>query len=403
MGVWGAAFVAFNGMIGAGIFGLPGKLDQAVGSFAPWLLLIAGACVMLVALCYADLAGRFDRSGGPQLYACEAFGPFIGFQAGWLGYAARIAASAANATVLASYAAAIWPVAQLPVALGAIAFATILNLMDLKRVMAAIGSLSMIKLLPLVLLILLGIGSARSEIVLPQFDAIESVALAALYAFTGFESACIPAGETRDPKRAIPKALLLTVAMVTLLYVLIQFAYQGAGIGASDQPLADLARVQMGESGALLLSLTAIVSVLANITNGLMAAPRLTTAMAEQGHIPAVFGWRFANGAPYVSTLVYGAIATLLASTGSFIFLAVVSSLARLFSYASCAAAIPVLDRRAGVTRIVRGIIVPALTFALCLWAASQSSNREWATFAIFFVSGSILFLIARRSAKARG
>ena len=85
-------------MIGAGIFGLPGKLDEAVGSFAPWLLLIAGLGIMLIALCYADLASRFDSSGGPQLYAGTAFGPFVGFQAGWMLYASRVAWLAANAT-----------------------------------------------------------------------------------------------------------------------------------------------------------------------------------------------------------------------------------------------------------------------------------------------------------------
>src|SRR4030095_14938495 len=108
VGIWGAAMLAVNGMIGAAIFGLPGKLDAAVGAFAPWLLLIGGMGVMLIALCYADLASRFDRSGGPQLYASAAFGPFVGFQAGWMIYVSRAAALGANATVLAAYAGALW-------------------------------------------------------------------------------------------------------------------------------------------------------------------------------------------------------------------------------------------------------------------------------------------------------
>src|SRR5262245_57267793 len=104
VGIWGASFLALNGMIGAAIFGLPGKLDTAVGSFAPWLLLIGGMGVMLIALCYADLASRFEASGGPQLYGNAAFGRFIGFQAGWMLYAARAASLAANAHVLVAYA-----------------------------------------------------------------------------------------------------------------------------------------------------------------------------------------------------------------------------------------------------------------------------------------------------------
>lgn len=390
-------------MIGAGIFGLPGKLDAAVGSFAPWLLLLAGCGVMLVALCYADLAGRFDRSGGPQLYVAEAFGPFLGFQAGWLSYASRIAATAANATVLAAYASALWPLPELPVALAAIALVTAINLIDLKRVMAVLGGLSLLKLAPLLLLVAVGAGSIRPVIDWPQFTAVEGVALAALYAFVGFESASIPAGETRNPKRAIPIALLATVAGVTLLYVLVQLVYGSADLPPSDQPLALLADHYLGPAGAILLAVTAILSVFANTSSATTAMPRLTAAMAEQGLLPRWFATRNRYAAPMTSTLVYGGVAALLALSGSFVFLAVVSSLARLFAYAGCAAAVPWLDRRDGRLRPVRGIAVPLLALGLCGWAASQSAAREWATFATFFLAGTILFLVARRSGTARG
>lgn len=401
MGTWGAVFIAFNGMIGAGIFGLPGKLDAAVGSFAPWLLLLAGCGVMLVALCYADLASRFDRSGGPQLYVGAAFGTFLGFQAGWLTYASRIAATAANATVLAAYAAALWPVQQLPVALVAIALVTAINLLGLNRVMAVLGGLSLMKLLPLLLLIAVAIGAVRPEIHLPDMTAVEGVALAALYAFVGFESASVPAGETRDPKRAIPVALLATVAGVTLLYMLVQFAYHAAALPPSDQPLALLAHHYLGAPGAILLTVTAILSVFANTSSATTAMPRLTAAMAEQGLLPAGFAKRLANGAPVVSTLVYGGVAAVLALSGSFVFLAVVSSLARLFAYAGCAAAVIQLDRIGGAMRPLRGVVIPSLAIMLCLWAASQSAVKEWATFAAFFLAGTLLFLIARRSGRA--
>lgn len=401
MGTWGAVFIAFNGMIGAGIFGLPGKLDAAVGGFAPWLLLLAGCGVMIVALCYADLAGRFDQSGGPQLYVGEAFGPFLGFQAGWLTYVSRVAATAANATVMAAYASALWPLPQLPIALGAIALVTALNLLDLKRVMAVLGGLSLLKLLPLLLLVVVGIASARPNFSPPQFDAVEGVALAALYAFVGFESATVPAGETRDPKRAIPIALLATLASVTLLYMLIQLAYHAAGLPDTDQPLAMLADHHFGPAGAVLLAVTAILSVFANTSSATTSMSRLTAAMAEQGLLPRPFAVRWSNGAPAVSTLAYGGIAALLALSGSFVFLAVVSSLARLFVYAGCAAAVPWLDRRAGVLRPFRGWLIPALAFLLCVFAASQSSGKEWTSFVAFLVAGSALFLIARRSGRA--
>lgn len=399
VGAWGAAFLALNGMIGAGIFGLPGKLDAAVGSFAPWLLLIAGLGVMLIALCYADLASRFDASGGPQLYAGAAFGRFVGFQAGWMIYASRAAAMAANATVLTAYAGAIWRPLDSPVTIiVTIAAITAVNIVGIRRAVHALGGLTMLKLTPLLLIAGLALVLAPIEAPrLPEFSAIEGVALAALYAFVGFEAATVPAGETRDPKRAIPVALLLTVAGVTLFYALIQFGYSASGIGDSDTPLADLAAQAIGPAGTLLLGLTAIISVLANQLSAVTSVPRLTSSMADQGMLPKWFGKispRFAT--PTNSILTFGALGMVMALSGTFVTLAVISSLSRLFAYLACVAAVPRLDQLAGKVRWGRGILLPVAAGALCLWAAAQSRTEEWRAFFAFLLVGSFLFLVAR-------
>lgn len=399
VGVWGAAVLALNGMIGAAIFGLPGKLDAAVGSFAPWLLLIAGIGIMPVALCYADLASRFDKSGGPQLYASAAFGPFVGFQAGWMLYAARAAALAANANVLAAYAGALWPPLNGPltiiVTVGAI---TLVNIVGIRHAVDTLGGMTMLKLAPLLLIGALGLLLAPiPSLVLPDFSAVEGVALAALYAFVGFEAATIPAGETRKPRRAIPRALLLTVAGVTLLYVVVQLAYSASGIGQSDAPLAELAAQSLGPAGAVLLGITAIVSVLANQLSAVTSISRITSSFADQGLLPRWFGHispRFAT--PSNSILAVGGIGLLLALTGTFVTLAVISTVARLFTYLACIAAVPRLDMLAGKLRWGRGILLPLAAGILCLWAASHSKSDEWQAFAAFLIVGTALYLLAR-------
>lgn len=399
MGTWGAVFLSLNGMIGAAIFGLPGKLDAAVGPFAPWLLLIAGGGVMLIALCYADLATRFEATGGSQLYADAAFGPFVGFQAGWLIYASRAAALGANATVLAAYAGALWPPLDGPATIiVTLAAITLINIVGLRRAIDVLGGLTLLKLLPLLLLVLLGFGTMFpvAAPALPQFDAVEGIALAALYAFVGFESATVPAGETRDPRRAIPIALLASVAGVTLLYVLIQLVYSASGIGQSDTPLAALAAMQMGPLGTTLLGLTAIASVLANQLSLVTSTSRLTYGMAEQGLLPRWFAYvspRFATPSASIATL--GALGLALALSGSFVFLAVVSSLARLFAYLACVAAVPRLDGLAGRIRWGRGVALPLAAGSLCLWATAQSKPNEWLTFAAFVVTGTVLYGLA--------
>ncbi|MFL6724329.1 MAG: APC family permease [Sphingomicrobium sp.] len=403
VGIWGAAFLALNGMIGAAIFGLPGKLDAAVGSFAPWLLLIGGLGVMLIALCYADLASRFDASGGPQLYAGAAFGRFIGFQAGWMIYASRAAALAANATVLTAYAGAVWKPLDGPwTIIVTIAAITLINVFGIRRAVSMLGGLTMLKLAPLVVIAGLALVLAPIEApVWPQISAVEGVALAALYAFVGFEAATVPAGETRNPKEAIPRALIVTVAGVTIFYVLIQLGYSASGIGDSDTPLADLAGHAIGPVGTLLLGLTAIASVLANQLSAVTSVPRITSSLADQGMLPEWFGRispRFAT--PINSIVAFGAVGLALALTGTFVTLAVISSLSRLFAYLSCMVAVPRLDQMEGRIRWVKGILLPLAASTLCIWAAAQSGTREWEAFLAFLVTGSFLYLAARLSRR---
>ena len=404
VGIWGAVLLALNGMIGAAIFGLPGKLDVAVGSFAPWLLLLAGVGIMPVVLCYADLAGRFDRSGGPQLYAGAAFGQFVGFEAGWMLYAARAASLAANAHVLAAYAGALWPPLDSPwtivVTVSAI---TLVNVVGIRRAVDTLGGMTMLKLAPLIVIGALGLVLASVPTPrLPEFSAVEGVALAALYAFVGFEAATIPAGETRNPERNIPRALLLTVSGVTLLYVLVQIAYSASGIGESDAPLAELAARSIGPAGAVILGVAAIASVLANQLSAVTSISRITSSFAEQGLLPRWFGAispRFAT--PANSILAVGAIGLALALSGTFISLAVISTVARLFAYLACIAAVPRLDFMEGRTRWGRGILLPMVAGALVLWASSHSRASEWRAFAGFLAVGALLYLMARLGRRA--
>lgn len=405
VGIWGASFLALNGMIGAGIFGLPGKLDAAVGSFAPWLLLIAGLGVMLIVLCYADLASRYESSGGPQLYAGEAFGKFVGFQAGWMLYAARAAALAANANVLVAYAQVLWPALNGPATIiVTVAAITLINVVGIRRAVDTLGGMTMFKLAPLLLIGALGLLLAPIPVPkLPEFSAVEGVALTALYAFVGFEAATIPAGETRDPKRAIPRSLLLTVAGVTLLYVLVQLAYSASGIGESDAPLADLAAQSLGQFGALLLGVTAIVSVLANQLSAVTSISRITSSLADQGMLPRWFGRispRFAT--PANSIMAVGGIGLALALSGTFVTLAIISTVSRLFAYLACIAAVPRLDYLAGRMRWGRGILLPIAAGGLCLAAAAQSKADEWRAFAAFLLVGTALYLLARLGRRAK-
>src|SRR6266704_1925386 len=105
---WDLVAVAINGIIGAGIFGLPAKVYALIGTYSLIAFVACAIVVTLIILCFAEVGSRFDETGGPYLYAREAFGPTVGFEVGWLMWLARLTAFAANCNLLVDYLGFFW-------------------------------------------------------------------------------------------------------------------------------------------------------------------------------------------------------------------------------------------------------------------------------------------------------
>jgi basic amino acid/polyamine antiporter, APA family len=227
IGFFGTSFIALNGAIGAGIFALPGQLHADFGGFAPWLFPIFGVLILIIAVPFGRVASHYPVSGGPVRYAAR-FGPLVSFQAGWLLWVARVTAIGANLNLLASYGGA----GRVAVILGVCALIGSLNYTGVRRGMGAINLLTLLKALPLVGVALLGLwlfaDSIPSPGPPPAFGALEGAALIVLYAFVGFETAVLPAGEMRDPRRTLSRAMIVTLLTIILLYFLVQLAYGAA-------------------------------------------------------------------------------------------------------------------------------------------------------------------------------
>ncbi|MEO6199497.1 MAG: APC family permease [Sphingomicrobium sp.] len=407
IGLTGAIVLTFNGIVGAGIFALPGTLHQQFGNFSPFLFPIFGMLVLLIAIPFAWLSALFSVSGGPVAYVAP-FGRAASFQAGWLYYVARTAALAANANVFALYAAALWPplgstggrIATILALIGAVSW---VNVVGVRRAIRALDAVTILKALPLVGLAVWALaqaGGAPAPEPLPSFGSLESAALLTLYAFIGFENSVVPAGETRSPERTIPRALIATVIATAGLYFLIQLAYVAvmpAG-AAPDAPLAAFAEVLVGPAGIVLLSLTAMISIAGNFLGTMASTPRVTFALAERRQLPAFFGEVHARwGTPAKSILFMAALGAILAVTGSFVWLAVVSTLARLFVYGASIAALPAARRQSGTP--VSAAMWPVIGggLLLCLWAAAQSSAQAWTLLGVLVAVGLALYAIAAR------
>ena len=416
IGTLGSGLLSFNGIVGAGIFALPATLHLQFGTFSPWLFPIFGLLILLVALPFASLAALFAKSGGPVAYtAC--FGRAASFQVGWVYYVARTTAYAANANVFASYAAALWPALDGPIGraaviVGLVSLVTWINVVGVRRAIRALDLVSLMKALPLVVLAawaLIASGGVELSDELPEFGAFEAAALITLYAFIGFENSVVPAGETVDPQRTIPRALITTIVATAGLYFLIQLAYVSvmpAG-AAPEAPLAALAGLLIGPVGVVLLSLTAMASVGGNFLSTMTSTPRVTYALGADGLLPKWFErvspqWH----TPVNSILFMGVAGGALALTGSFVWLAVVSTLARLFVYGACISALPAARRAAGRATGESLLALIAGGLLVCLWAASQSELRSWLMLAGLLAGGTLLYAVAawprRRAARSR-
>ncbi len=409
----GFAAIALNGVIGAGIFALPAVAAARSGNFSPWLFLFCAVLIMSVVLCFSRAASFVSDTGGPIQYAGQAFGPFAGFQTGWLTYIGRLAALGANIKLMVIYAGWFWaPLASgLVHQLAVVLIFTILaasNVVGVRKSMAVVYLFSAMKLAPLLLLVVLGISHVRPDLLiesgLPEITTFGETVLVLLYAFVGFESAVVLAGEARDPQRDIPRALTITVLIITVFYFLIQWISISAlpGLADSKTPLADVAAVVLGTSGAALLTFGAVFSIGGNCSASMLSAPRMTYALARMGSLPQWFGRvhpRFHT--PINSIVFYAVVALGLALSGSFVWLAVVSTLARLLSYILSVAALPILERTMEPTedqfRLPGGYLIPAVALILCLWLITYASVTAWLTTVGFFLLGSVLYFLSGR------
>ena len=416
LGLWGIWMLVVNGLIGAGIFGLPSGAAALAGEYSVLVYAFCALLILPIILCFAELGSYFRGTGGPIRYGTLAFGPFIGFQGGWLYYLARLISFSANTVLLTD------SIAYFIEGAGTgtgriISLAVIcigLSVINVLGSVESIRSMTLFTVIKFAVLILLPLGGfilLGSEVI-PSFESpippaqdLGAAALLLIYAFVGFEGAVVPAGEAKRPERDMPLGLLLGLAVVAVLYMLIQLVSQAAvpDLANSKTPLLDVSASLFGTTGAILLMVGVAASVLANLVSSMFSATRVTYALSLEKSLPRWFGEvhsRFLT--PANSVVFFGVAAFLLAAFGSFTVLAAMTVLSRLFLYGMSCAAIPKLRpqfRGEGRFILKGGYAIPVLGIAACVWLMLQVSEQSiWMT-AIFVGIGSLLFWIGKKQA----
>jgi APA family basic amino acid/polyamine antiporter len=420
IGFLGIAILALNSVIGAGIFALPATIAARAGVASPWLFLIVGMLVITIVLTFAELASYFRESGGPVLYTTTAFGPLVGFGTGWILFISRVSAFAANSTVLAKYLGSVWPLVEegtgRTVLIAALcAILTYANYTGVKDGVRALAVFTFMKLTPIVLLIIFGLQYVSADTLLPSgmpvIEDFGGTVLLLIYAFVGFESTTIVSGESTNPRRSLPVAMVSTLIAIGIFYFLIVLVYVSVlpDGGEDGGTLVSVGEVLFGPVGIILITLAAVFSIGGNLASIMLAVPRLTFAMAEHHLLPKWFGVIHKKHAtPSNSILFLGALGLVLALSGSFVKLAIASSLTRLISYILCISALPVIRKQATeetreqAYRLKGGLTIPAIALVICIWIAAQSTPESWIFTSKLLAVGLVFYGIARYARKRR-
>ena len=385
--------IGINGVIGAGIFILPATVAQLLGTAGPLAYLFSGLVVSLIALCFAEIGSYFSIAGGPYLYAREAFGPFIGFQVGWITWLVRATSTGAVSNAFTTYLGYLWPAAahgltQAIILTAVLLFLMLANLLGVRYGAWLVNFFTVGKLLPLGIFIGAGIFSIQTRNLLPlNWPATQrfgEAALLLIFAYGGFEILTIPAEEVDNPRHNVPRAILATMALVTLVYVSIQLVASGTfpGLAQSKTPLASACAHFLGPLGGTLITLGALISTTGTNSGLMLVGPRLTYALAQHRQLPAVFGQVHTHfHTPYFSILFYGIVALGLTLSGSFVQLAALSAIARLVQYiATCLALLQLRKKmRPDEARfhVPFGNGIPFLCIILSLWLLFQSTLNQ--------------------------
>lgn len=384
--------VIINAVIGAGIFGISGKVFALTGVWSLAAFFACGCFAALVALCFAEVGSRFRDTGGPYLYAQKAFGPHAAFQVGSLMWLARVSAFAANANLLLSYMASLGLHAESGLSRTVFLSAMILllalvNILGIRTAAIVNHLFTFGKLVPLVVFIAIGafvIDPSRLVLHAPPAAMNFSTAVLLLvYAFTGFEMATVPGGEMKNPEHALPRALLTAVGIIALVYAALQAVCIGTlpGLASSTRPVADASLRFLGPAGTVLIVSGIVVSILGNLHITVLSASRIPFAMAENGQLPKWFAHthkRFQS--PDFSIVFTCAFILLMTLGATFLGAVSISTVARLIVYMSTCAALPWLRRKGPPAdfQLAAGTWFAVLALAISLWLLAHAPFAEW-------------------------
>ncbi len=396
IGVWGLGANIVNITIGAGIFVLPAIVAAGLGSASVLAYLLCGVLIALVMLCFAEAGSKVTETGGAYAYIESAFGNYAGFLTANLFIISALTANGAVANAIADIIATYFPAmsygwVRILFFLIMSAGLAWINIVGIRTGMRLVFFITVLKLAPLLLLILVGWKDVVFSNLLwdsvPSLRSVGEMSLILFFAFQGSEVGLTIGGEVRSPRKTIPKGVLLGVGGVLLIYTLIQVVSQGV-LGSSlpefqENPLAQVGNVLFGPIGLTLLTVGAAVSMFGNLSGMVTNMPRIVYAGARDHVIPPYILARIhpKYATPHVAIIVYAGAVFILSVIGGLEALMIASSGTALLVYIGVALAVLKLRKNqpadSETFRIPGGAIIPILTVISILWFLAHLSGQD--------------------------
>lgn len=394
-GLWSIVLLGINSIIGTGIFLLPNRAYALMGPSSLLILLFDAFLAGCLALCFAEVAGFFSRNGGPYLYAKAAFGDFVGYEVGVLKLVVTIIAWAAMAVGFATALGAAFPffagdTMKNLIAAVLIGELTIMNIAGVKISKILNNLMTISKLVPLCVFIAVGLffvnGSNFTPFVPTHMadGAFANAAITMFFAYTGFEAIAVAAEDFKDPKKDLPRGIILTMIIVTIIYMLvvgISIGILGPDLAVDKAPIQTAFGRAVGPVGAYFILLGTLFSMGGINLAESFIAPRACTSLAEDGMLPAFLNRRTSWGTPWASSVVVAILSILLAWSGSFTTLAAISAVSRFTQYLPTVLSVIVFRRkwkdRERTYKIPGGIFVPVVAFLTSLWMLSNAKPMQ--------------------------
>jgi len=372
LGLFDATAISIGAIIGAGIFVVTGIAAREAGSALIVSMLIAAIIALLTALSFAELTAWLPKEGSIYEYACMLISPFAGFLVGWMWMLSNTFTGAAVSLGFAYYLTAVFPGlnANLIAAIICIAF-TIINFLGVRQSALFNNFLVAAKLLILTFFIILGLAYVKPTNFTPFAPFEVGVLYGAYYiffAYGGFARVAVIAEEVKDAKRNVPRAILLSLLISTIFYMLVGIVAIGlvgaTKLSGSNSPLAEAISITGNAAAVYVVSAGGLLATASVLLTSILGVSRVAYAMARRKDLPQALSRLHPKyNTPYYSILVMGFLMTLLVLFIDLTKVVAISTFALLFYYAMA----NVSALRLKVQKKIYPRIIPALGIATCL------------------------------------